>query len=67
MDFLGFLTLSAFWTAWRNQFSPAGLGRAILAFLFGMPFLATYLLVLSYQTDGNVSAMILGEHRAVEK
>ena len=25
LDFLGFLILSAFWTAWRNQFAQAAL------------------------------------------
>ena len=63
LDFLGFLVLSAFWTAWRNQYSTSGLGLAVLAFFFGAPFLTTYLLFLSFQTDGDVKAMLLGAQR----
>ena len=64
VDFLGFLILSAVWTAWRNQFSGSGLGLAVLAFFFGAPFLTTYLLYLSFSTNGNVAAMLLGQQRA---
>lgn len=63
LDFLGFLILSAFWTAWRNQFAPSGLGFALLALFFGTPFLTIYLLVLSFRTDGDVQAMLVGERR----
>ena len=65
VDFLGFLILSATWTAWHNQFTTSGLGLAILAFFFGAPFLTTYLLYLSFRTNGNIPAMLLGETRAV--
>ena len=64
VDFLGFLVLSATWTAWRNQFTPSGLGLAILAFFFGAPFLTTYLLYLSFATSGDVRVMLLGPERA---
>lgn len=60
-DFLAMLTLSAFWTAWRNKFSMKGLGLAILAFFFGAPFLCIYLLYLSFQTGGNPKAILLGD------
>ena len=63
LDFLGFLVLSAFWTAWRNSFSSSGFGLAILAFFFGAPFLTAYLLFLSFRCDGNIDAMLLGQHR----
>ena len=63
-DFMGFLLLSALWCAWRNDFSPLGLGLAILGATGGILFLATYLLVLSFQTQGNIKAMILGTRRA---
>ncbi len=62
-DFLGFLVLSAFWTAWRNEFSASGLGLGVLAFFFGAPFLTAYLLYLSFSCNNNVAAMLLGEHR----
>jgi hypothetical protein len=63
-DFLGFLILSATWTAWRNQFSAAGLGLALVALFGGIPFLTTYLLYLSYQAKGDIRVMLLGEGRS---
>ena len=63
-DFLGFLILSATWTAWRNQFSAPGLGLALVALFGGIPFLTTYLLYLSYQTNGDIRVMLLGEARS---
>jgi hypothetical protein len=63
LDFTGFLTLSAIWTAWRHQFSPAGLALAVLAFFGGMMFLTIYLLVASYQVKGDVKALLLGPGR----
>ena len=63
-DFLGFLILSATWTAWRNQFSASGLGLALVALFGGIPFLTTYLLYLSYQTNGDIRVMLLGEARS---
>jgi len=56
--------LSATWTAWRNQFSAAGLGLALVALFGGIPFLTTYLLYLSYQTKGDIRVMLLGEGRS---
>ncbi len=63
-DFLGFLILSATWTAWRNQFSASGLGLALVALFGGILFLTTYLLYLSYQTNGDIRVMPLGEARS---
>jgi len=60
LDFMILLTLSALWTAWRNGFSPVGLGLAILAFFGGAGFLLPYLLILSIQTKGNVRHMLTG-------
>lgn len=64
LDFLGFLALSAIWTAWRNNFSAAGFGLALIAFFGGMGFLTIYLLVLSYQTNGDIKEILLGTKRA---
>jgi len=36
----------------------------LLALLFGAPFLAIYLLVLSAQTQGNIREMLVGTARA---
>ena len=63
-DFFGFLILSATWTAWRNQFSAPGLGLALVALFGGIPFLTTYLLYLSYQTEGDIRVMLLGKGRS---
>jgi len=63
-DFLGFLVLSAVWTAWRNNFSASGLALGVLAFFLGAPFLTAYLLYLSFRCEQNIEPMLLGEHRA---
>ncbi len=67
LDFLGFLMLSAIWTAWRHQFSPAGLGLGVLAFFGGMMFLTIYLLIVSLRTKGDIRAMLLGAARADQR
>lgn len=61
LDFLGFLVLSALWTAWRNGFSAAGLGLSALALFGGMAFLSIYLLILSVR-ERSIAAMMLGVH-----
>ena len=61
LDFLGFLILSALWTAWRNGFSALGLVLAVVAFFGGMAFLSIYLLILSLGTD-NIRDILLGVH-----
>ena len=63
LDFLGFLTLSALWTAWRHHFSFLGLALAVVAFFGGMAFLTIYLLVVSYQVKGDVRALLVGAER----
>ncbi|NQY95665.1 MAG: hypothetical protein HRT82_00770 [Henriciella sp.] len=63
-DFMGFLLLSALWCAWRNDFSPLGLGLAILGATGGILFLSIYLLILSFQTGGDIKAVMLGSRRA---
>jgi hypothetical protein len=64
LDFMGFLTLSALWTAWRHHFSPVGLALGMVAFFGGMMFLTIYLLIASYQVKGNFRALLLGSERA---
>lgn len=63
-DFLGFLLLSALWCAWRNDFSPLGFGLAVLGATGGILFLSIYLLILSFQTGGDIKKMLLGARRA---
>ena len=64
LDFVGFLVLSASWTAWRHEFSGAGLGLAVVAFFGGMGYLCIYLMVLLTQTGGDLVRVLLGDGRA---
>ena len=61
LDFMFMLALSALWTAWRNRFTPAGIGLGILAFFLGAPFLCVYLIVLSYRESGDLRRMLIGQ------
>ena len=45
LDFMGMLTLSAPWVAWRHRFSSAGLALGVLALFGGGLFLTTSLRV----------------------
>jgi hypothetical protein len=65
VDFLCFLILSGFWVAWRHQFSAGGLALGFAAFNLGAPFLAAYLLIVSYQTRGDVRLMLLGSQSEI--
>ena len=60
LDFFTFLLLSGFWLVWRNQFSPLGFVLGLGGVLLGAPYLALYLLYLSYLTNGDVRKMLLG-------
>ncbi len=64
LDFLFMLILSALWVAWRHQFSGMGILLSILALFGGSLFLTTYLLVLSWQSSGNMKQVFLGKIRA---
>jgi hypothetical protein len=63
LDFSMLLLLMATWVAWRHQFSPGGFVLALIAGLCGALFLTLYLLVISFQTQGDVKAMLLGASR----
>lgn len=62
LDFSCFLILSALWTAWRTKFSSLGLTLGAIASVGGAGFLLPYLLILSFQTRGNIAAVMLGAH-----
>jgi len=64
LDFLGFLTLSGVWLAWRHEFSAAGLALGVGGLLLGVPFLTGYLFVASRRADGDWVALFLGPARA---
>ena len=61
LDFMFMLSLSALWVAWRNRFSPAGLGLAVVAFFGGSLFLGVYLMVLSLRVRGGVAEILIGD------
>lgn len=61
-DFMSMLAFSAIWVAWRNSFSPLGLGLAVVAFFGGGPFLCAYLFYLSFACGGNVRQMLVGNN-----
>lgn len=67
LDFLFMLSLSGLWTAWRHEFSGAGLALGLLAFLGGASFLSVYLLVLLGQSGGDLREVLLGKARAARK
>jgi multisubunit Na+/H+ antiporter MnhG subunit len=64
LDFMMMLMLSAIWTAWRHQFSPAGLLLAVLAFNGGMLFLSIYVTWHLSRNGGDMKALLLGDARA---
>lgn len=64
LDFLGFLTLSACWLAWRHQFSAFGIALGILGFFGGAPVLTAYLMIASFSCDGDPAVLLLGPSRA---
>lgn len=59
-DFLGMLSLSAIWVAWRHRFTPVGLLLGLLALNLGVLFLAVYLLVQSFRA-ANGAALLTGD------
>tara|TARA_R110002072_G_scaffold20841_5_gene75222 strand:- start:7809 stop:8156 length:348 start_codon:yes stop_codon:yes gene_type:complete len=63
LDFMTMLSLSGLWVLWRHEFTPIGAVLGLLAFFGGGLFLSVYLIILSFQTNGNVNAMVLGESR----
>lgn len=64
LDFMCFLVLSALWLSWRHEFSGAGLVLGVCGFFGGALFLSAYLLVVSYQANGDVKVLLLGDKRA---
>ena len=64
MDFFSFLTLGATWVMWRHHFSLAGIALGFCVFAGGAPYLCTYLLVASFQANGDAKEILLGKKRA---
>jgi hypothetical protein len=60
LDFLTYLILSAGWIAWRHQFSAAGIALGLVAAVAGMMFFSVYLLIVSFQVNGDLKKILLG-------
>jgi hypothetical protein len=64
VDFFSFMTLGAVYIMWRHQFAPLGLALGFLVFVGGAPYVCIYLLVASFQANGDVKETLLGKRRA---
>ncbi len=64
LDFLLLLALSALWVAWRHEYSTGGLLLAVAAFFGGAGFLLPYLAIASWQSGGDVRALLMGPFRS---
>ena len=64
MDFSALLVLGSVWLMWRHHFSAPGLLCGLVIFVGGAPFLCTYLLIASFQANGDVKELLLGKTRA---
>lgn len=63
LDFMCLLALTGLWVSYRHRFRPVGILLGLTAFVGGVTFLSVYLLWESYRVDGNVAALLLGDHR----
>lgn len=66
-DFTCFLVLSGLWVAWRHHFSLGGIALALIATVGGIMVIAPYLLIATVQADGDMSVVLLGQKRVLEK
>jgi hypothetical protein len=67
MDFSALLILGSVWLMWRHHFSAVGLVFGLLIFPLGAPYLCTYLLIASFQANGDAKILLLGERRALDR
>ncbi len=61
VDFSSYLLLSALWVAWREQFSAKGIISALVASVFGIMFLAPYLLIATIVHKGDIKKVLIGK------
>ncbi|MDX1959801.1 MAG: hypothetical protein SFU98_14595 [Leptospiraceae bacterium] len=61
-DFMCFLTLASLWVCWRNQFSAMGIFLAIVTAIFGISFIAPYLLIQTFTCNGDLGLVLLGKN-----
>lgn len=61
LDFSFFLLFTGLWIAWRNNFSSIGIGLGLFTLVGGIPFVSTYLLILSFQTN-SIKEILIGKN-----
>ncbi len=61
-DFLVYLFLGAVWIFWREGLTAKGLTFGLLSVVLGGMFSFPYLLMTSYQANGNPQKILLGVH-----
>ena len=64
MDFSAFLLLGSIWLMWRHHFTALGVVFGLMIIPGGAPFLCTYLLIASFQAQGDVKELLIGKTRA---
>jgi len=62
LDFSFFLLFTGLWIAWRNKFNPLGLGLGLFTLVGGIPFVSTYLFILSYKTN-SIKEILTGKNK----
>lgn len=65
-DFMTFLLLTGVWVAWRNGFTVRAIALGAAASVLGMTFLSAYLIYLTFKTDGNMQAVLMGVHAGAD-
>lgn len=66
VDFTCFLILAGVWIAWRHHFSPGGIALGLIGTVGGIMVVAPYLLFATFQTRGDMGAILLGNKRIAE-
>lgn len=61
-DFSTYLILSGIWVAWREDFTPKGIVLGLIASVLGILFFAPYLLIISFQENGEMKTILLGKN-----
>lgn len=59
-DLLIYLSLMTIWIIWREGFTPRGLLFGCLSMTLGSLFAGPYLLVATYQANGDPKVLLLG-------
>lgn len=63
LDVLLVLLLSALWVAWRHGVAPSNPALGFAALLGESLLLATYLLLLTFTTNGAINKVLVGDKR----